>query len=184
MHSPRKLFGNALMAFSLFLIVFIYYPIIVFYLFPSSKKSLPSDASFYIDIPKINIKTPIVPSVDPFNEKEYKLALEKGVAQARGTVLPGEKGTTFLFAHSSDLPWRITRYNIAFVRLPELAMGDLITIYRNGKIYAYKVSDKKTVWPNEVGYLLDTKKTQLILQTCVPIGTSFQRLLVFAEPIQ
>ncbi len=170
------------MAFSLFLIIFIYYPIIVFYLFPNQQNINPSNTAFYIEIPKINIKTPIIPGVDPFNEKKYRQALEKGVAQAKGTALPGEKGTIFLFAHSSDLPWRITRYNIAFVRLPELKKGDLIIIVRNGKKYKYKVNDEKTVWPDQVNYLLNTKKTQLILQTCVPIGTSFQRLLVFAGP--
>ena len=63
------------------------------------------------------------------------------------------------------------------------AKGDIIIISKDRKLYKYKVTDKKTVWPNEVNYLLETKKTQLILQTCVPIGTSFQRLLVFAEPI-
>lgn len=122
--------------------------------------------------------------VNPFNEEEYRKALEKGVAQAKGTALPGEKGTIFLFAHSSDFPWRITRYNVAFFRLPELQKGDKINIFRNGKEYKYKVTDKKTVWPSEVNYLLDTKKTQLILQTCFPIGTSLQRLLVFAKPIK
>ena len=134
-------------------------------------------------IPKINIASQIISNVDPFNETEYRKSLEKGIAHAKNTSLPGEKSTTFLFAHSSDLPWRITRYNIAFFRLPELKRGDSINIFRNGKTYKYKVSDKKTVWPNEVNYLLDTKKNQLILQTCVPIGTSFQRLLVFADPI-
>lgn len=171
------------MAFSLLLLIFIYYPLINLYLFPNKLTNSIKDKSFYIEIPKINVKTSIVKNVDPFNEKEYRESLEKGIAQARGTVLPGEKGTTFLFAHSSDLPWRITRYNVAFFRLPELKRGDPIIIFRNGKEYKYKVSGAKTVWPNEVNYLLDTEKTQLILQTCVPIGTSFQRLLVFAEPI-
>jgi len=171
------------MAFSLLQLIFIYYPLINLYLFPNKLTSNTVDKSFYIEIPKINVKTSVIGNVDPFNEKEYRASLEKGIAQAKGTALPGEKGTVFLFAHSSDLPWRITRYNIAFFRLPELERRDPIIIFRNGKEYKYKVTDKKTVWPNEVNYLLDTKKTQLILQTCVPIGTSFQRLLVFAEQI-
>lgn len=171
------------MAFSLLLLIFIYYPLINLYLFPNKLTSNTVDKSFYIEIPKINVKTSVIKNVDPFNEKEYRASLEKGIAQAKGTVLPGEKGTTFLFAHSSDLPWRITRYNVAFFRLPELQKRDPITIFRNGKEYRYKVIEKKTVWPSEVNYLLDTKKTQLILQTCVPIGTAFQRLLVFAEQI-
>lgn len=170
------------MAFSLLLLIFIYYPLINLYLFPNRQTNNIIDKSFYIEIPKINVKSSIIKNVDPFNEKEYRTSLEKGIAQAKGTVLPGEEGTTFLFAHSSDLPWRITRYNVVFFRLPELKRGDPIIIFRNGKEFKYKVSDKKTVWPNEVNYLLDTKKNQLILQTCVPIGTSLKRLLIFADP--
>ena len=171
------------MAFSLLLLVFIYYPIISLYIFPPKIDSKVLTKSFYIEIPKINVASQIIQNVDPFNETEYRKSLEKGIAHAKNTSLPGAKGTSFLFAHSSDLPWRITRYNIAFFRLPELKRGDPINIARNGKMYRYKVSDVKTVWPNEVNYLLDTKKNQLVLQTCVPIGTSLQRLLVFADSI-
>lgn len=170
------------MAFSLLLLAFIYYPIISLYIFPPRIDSKILTKSFYIEIPKINVASQIIPNVDPFNETEYRKSLEKGISHAKNTSLPGDEGTTFLFAHSSDSPWRITRYNIAFFRLPELKNGDTITIHRNRKIYKYKVVDKKTVWPNEVNYLLDTKKNQLILQTCVPIGTSLKRLLVFADP--
>ena len=179
----RHLIGNALMAFSLLLLVFIYYPIISLYLFPPKIDRQVLTKSLYIEIPKINVASQIIPNVDPFNETEYRKSLENGIAHAKNTSLPEEKGTTFLFAHSSDTPWRITRYNIAFFRLPELKRGDSINIFRNGKTYKYKVSDKKTVWPNEVNYLLNTQKDQLILQTCVPIGTSLKRLLVFADPI-
>jgi len=171
------------MAFSLLLLIFIYYPIISLYLFPPKIDSEVLTKSFYIEIPKVNIASQIIPNVDPFNETEYRKALEKGIAHAKNTPLPGEKGSTFLFAHSSDSPWRITRYNVAFFRLPELGKGDQIIIVRDGRVFKYRVIEKKTVWPNEVSYLLDTKKTQLILQTCVPIGTSLRRLLVFAAPI-
>jgi len=171
------------MAFSLLILVFIYYPIISLYLFPPKIDSKVLTKSFYVEIPKINVLSQIVPNVDPFNETEYRKSLEKGIAHAKNTSLPGDEGMSFLFAHSSDSPWRITRYNVAFFRLPELKNGDMIAIHRNGKAHKYKVVDKKTVWPNEVNYLLDTKKTQLILQTCVPIGTSLKRLLIFADPI-
>lgn len=172
------------MAFSLLLLVFIYYPIVSLYLFPSKIDSEVLTKSFYIEIPKINVASEIIPKVDPFIETEYRKALETGIAHAKNTSLPGEKGTSFLFAHSSDSPWRITRYNVAFFRLPELKKGDNIKIVRDRKVYEYRVFDAKTVWPNEVNYLLDNKKDQLILQTCTPIGTSLKRLLVFAFPVK
>ncbi len=172
------------MAFSLLLLLFIYYPLIQLYLFPQKPNQDILRSDFYIQIPKINVLSTVIQDVNPFNEDEYRRQLQKGVAHAKGTFLPGEGGSSFLFAHSSDLPWRITRYNVSFFRLPELKKGDDVIIGRKGKIYKYKVTDVRTVWPNEINYLRDTKKDQLILQTCVPVGTALQRFLVFATPIK
>jgi len=171
------------MAFSLLILLYIYFPILQLYLFPQKPNQNILRSDFYIQIPKINVLSTVIQDVSPFNESEYRKKLEKGVAHAKGTSLPGKKGTSFLFAHSSDLPWRITRYNVSFFRLPELKKGDEVIIDRKGKIYKYKVTDVKTVWPNEINYLKNTKENQLILQTCVPIGTSLQRLLIFAKPV-
>lgn len=172
------------MAFSLFLLAFIYYPLIGLYIFPSKPDSSILKDNFYIEIPKINVLSKVIEDVDSINESVYIKELEKGVAQAKGTSLPDEKGSMFLFAHSSDAPWRITKYNTAFFRLPELKEGDDIKIGYKGKIYKYKVTDAKTVWPEEIQYLQNVSGERLILQTCVPVGTSLKRLLVFAKPSQ
>ena len=137
----------------------------------------------FIEIPKIQAVAPLLLDVDPKREEIYKKELEKGVAHAKGTKYPGEKGTVFLFAHSSGSPWEITRYNTIFLRLGELEVGDKIRVGHKDSIYEYKVFDKKIVWPDDVQYLNDISKNQLIIQTCYPIGTSLQRLLVFATPI-
>lgn len=147
---------------------------------PPTLQKVQTKQGVYVTIPKINAQAPIIENVDPWNESEYNQALKKGVAQAKGTVKPGEKGTIFLFAHSSGLPWELTRYNTIFLRLNELQANDTITITKNEKEYTYKVTDKKEVWPNEVNYLMQTEKDQLILQTCTPVGTSLKRLLIFA----
>lgn len=174
--------GNFLIAISVFFLLFIYYPIIGLYLFPPKIDENLNRKGYYIQIPKIRAQAPIVTNVDPWNEKEYQTKLTQGVAHAKGTSIPNEQGSSFLFAHSSDLPWRISRYNTVFLRLPELKIGDDIYVFKNGKKTSYKVFAKKEVWPNEVKYLEKTSKNQLILQTCVPIGTAFKRLLIFAEP--
>lgn len=171
------------MAFSLFILLFIYYPILQLYLFPQKPDPNIKRSDYYIEIPKIGVLSKIIEGVDPFNEAIYRKELEKGVAQAKDSFFPNESGTTFLFAHSSDLPWRMTRYNVAFFRLTELKKGDVIEIGRKGKSYKYKVSDTKTVSPSDINYLNDMSKKRLILQTCVPVGTALQRLLVFAEPL-
>lgn len=179
----QKWVGNFLIAFSLLGLLFIYYPILKEFLFPPHfTASQKAKIEFSIEIPSINVFSPIIANVDPFDSKVYLEKLKNGVAQAKGTGLPGDGRTMYLFAHSSDVPWRITRYNTAFFKLPFVKNGDKIIVRRNGKEYRYKIYDQKTVWPNEVSYLKNDQGNILILQTCVPVGTSLQRLLVFAKP--
>jgi len=139
--------GNALMASSFLFLLFIYYPIIGLYLFPQIMVQAESRSSFFISIPKINVISTILPNIDASNEKEYREVLKKGIAHAKGTALPGEKGIVYLFAHSSGPPWELTRYNTIFFRLGELSTNDEIVIEKDGKKYLYKVTDKKVVWP-------------------------------------
>lgn len=137
----------------------------------------------YITIPKIKAQASVIANVDPWNQSTYERELEKGVAHAKGTALPGDGKMSFLFAHSSLPPWEMTRTNTPFLKLGQLEKGDTIEIIRDGKDYIYTVREKKEVWPTETQYLKDTSKNQLVLQTCVPIGTALRRLLVFADPV-
>lgn len=178
---PMVYIGNALMALSFFMLVVIYLPVFNAYFFPKNPL-IPPGAPF-ITIQKINAIAPIFFDVNPWDDKEYKEVLQKGIAHAKGTAKPGEKGTIYLFAHSSDLPWRITRYNTIFLKLNSLKNGDGITISGSGTEYRYKVTDKKIVSPKDIQYLANSPTNQLILQTCWPIGTDWNRLLVFAEQI-
>lgn len=159
----------------------VYYPVISIYLFPPTIKPESSLKDNYITISKIHAQAPLYFNVDPYNETAYKQILKKGVAQAEGTSLPGQKGSMFVFAHSSGNPFEITKYNTIFFKLGDLRRGDEVLIKSNGKVYKYKVFDKKIVSPTEVKYLKE-KKDQLIVQTCWPIGTSLKRLLIFASP--
>ncbi len=180
----KKQIGNALMAFSALGLLFVYYPFLKELFFPPRiTPQLRQSAHFSIEIPSIQVFSKVIPHVDPFNEKEYIEKLKDGVAQAKGTSLPGEGGTVYLFAHSSDVPWRITRYNTAFFKLDFVKNNDTIYIRRNGREFKYKVYGKKTVWPSEVSYLTKPQGNILILQTCTPVGTALQRLLVFAKPM-
>jgi LPXTG-site transpeptidase (sortase) family protein len=177
----RKFAGNLLIVSSLIFLGFIYLPILRAYL-PSKPEAL-ENPDFSISIPKINAYAPLVDNVDPWNESEYRSALEKGVAVSSGFAKPGETGTVYIFAHSSDSPWRISNYNTVFFRLNELRQGDEIKITYGGKSYEYRVNNSVEVWPNEVEALTKATGNQLILQTCTPVGTSLKRLLVFASPI-
>lgn len=175
--------GNILIVASLAGLAFTFYPLLQTYFAPPNVEKVTAKTGIYITIPNIHAQSAVIENVDPWNESIYNEALKKGVAHAKGTALPGEKGTAFLFAHSSGVPWELTRNNTIFLRLNDLSTGDTILVTRNGKDLPYKVTAKKEVNPSEVQYLIQTDKTQLILQTCTPVGTSLRRLLIFADPI-
>lgn len=174
--------GNLLILSAFMLLAFIYLPILKLYL-PSRPENSLTLLGDSISIKKINAYAPLIDDVDPWNETEYRKALKKGVAVSKGFSKPGENGTVYVFAHSSDSPWNISSYNTVFFRLGELKTGDAILITYNEKNYEYRVSHSVEVWPNEVEAITKLKGNQLILQTCTPIGTSIKRLLIFANPV-
>lgn len=142
------------------------------------------DVNFSLVIPKINASSVIIPNVNAANEKEYNAALKRGIAHAAGTVFPGMKGTIFLFAHSTDAPWNIRRYNAVFYLLRELKENDRITVYYQGVKHYYSVFDKKVVDPSETYWFNQQEEEVLVLQTCYPPGTTQKALLIFAKPIR
>lgn len=142
----------------------------------------PVNTKSSIIVERINANSPLVLDVDAGNEKEYMASLLKGVAHAKGTVLPGEKGNSFMFAHSVGSPWDIARYNAVFYLLRELEAGDRVVIFRDDWRYDFRVYEKKVVEPTEVQFLTATYEEPILtLQTCWPPGTVLKRLLVFAK---
>jgi len=143
---------------------------------------------FTLRIPKILAASKVAKNISPFDKEEYLKVLDNNlIAQAKGTALPGEgKGTTvYLFAHSTQQGVQMVRNNSVFYLLGEMEQADPIFINYEGKVYTYRVYDKKVVKASEVEYLKykDENKELLILQTCWPIGTDWKRLLIFAERI-
>lgn len=145
---------------------------------------IPKDTDFDILIPKLGANEKIFPNVDASNPNDFLPKLTQGVAHAQGTVFPGQNGNIYLFAHSTDNFWDVGRYNAVFYLLKNLNPGDDIVVFYQGVRHNYKVTDSKIVDDNEVSYIVNGQrnKEQLILQTCWPPGTSWKRLLVFAEP--
>lgn len=143
---------------------------------------------FNISIPKIGAEADVEIGVSTNNKAEYMSVLKNNmVAQALGTGLPGNgNGTSmFLFAHSSEQGVLDARDNPVFYLLGNLENNDDILINYRGKIFTYKVYTKKIIGSKETSYLNYTEpdKEIVILQTCWPIGTNWQRLLVFAQKI-
>lgn len=148
----------------------------------------PKEQQFHITIPSIGVDSDIVAMWMQTSKKSMKKQLKTGVAHAKGTALPGEDGghtkTIFIFAHSTNGTWNITRYNALFYALKDMEVGDTIDIVFWGKTFTYRTIEKRITEADDVAFLepqLD--KETLILQTCWPPGTSIKRLLIFAEPI-
>lgn len=157
------------------------------YQLPKSQKEwsfAPVDSQFSIIIPKVEINAKVIPDVDPFNAKEYKAALEKGAAHAKGTSYPDKEGNVFIFAHSTRFAADVQQYNAVFYLVDKLETGDDIHLAYKEKIYHYKVKEKKIIDPAEIEFLENTSKEKtLTLMTCTPAGTTLKRLLVIGQLI-
>lgn len=139
------------------------------------------DEEFGIVIPKIAANTKVVANVDWQKSEEYQRALTQGVAHASGTAFPGEGGNVFLFAHSGVDFYEATRYNAVFYLVDKLEKGDEIDIFYQKQKFSYKISEKKIVSPEEIGYLQgNIKDKTLTLMTCWPPGTTLKRMIVTA----
>lgn len=143
---------------------------------------VPVDSNFSVIIPKIDVNAKVISNIDPFSREEYLEALSKGVAHAKGTSFPDQKGNTFIFAHSTtDNILDVNRYNAIFYLLGKLERGSLIYLVYKGKNYQYKVSQIKIINVDRVEFIDGNSDDEtLTLMTCWPPGTTLKRLLIIA----
>lgn len=149
-------------------------------------KPLEEENDWKLDIPKIEVSTPIIMNIDGNNEEEYLRSLQRGVAQLKGTKIPGQIGNVFIFGHSSFLFYDPGDYKTIFRKLDELKNDDEIIIKSNLNEYKYKVIEQKIINPDEVevtGEIIPGEET-LTIMTCTPPGTTFKRLIVIAKRIK
>lgn len=147
------------------------------------KEVEPLPLNFSITIPKIGVTSEVIPNVDPSSPDDYNEKLMQGVAHAKGSYLPGQKGTIFLFSHSTDSPINILQYNAKFYAAKDLDFGDEIIVDYHGKTYKYIVQSKAITEPNDLD-IIRNSGADLILQTCWPPGTNWQRLLILAKELK
>ncbi len=140
----------------------------------------PKIYQFQLIIPKIGLNAPVIPGVDINSVPDYTAALKKGIAQAKGSYLPGEKGPVFLFSHSTDTVADIATYNAKFYGLKNLVIGDPVEIVFNHKIFHYRITKMNIIPPDNIKIIQDSHQS-LIMQTCWPPGTDLQRLIVYAN---
>jgi len=203
--SPESIYltGIVLLAMSVFLFFLFFYPVIREELkyqlkrdgrptevltkseaekteVPAEDILVPVDEKFGIVIPKIAANAKVFPNVDPQNSNEYQKALTKGVAEADGSVDPGELGNIFIFAHSGVDFYEAARYNAVFYLINKLEKGDEIYLFHDKNKFTYRVTDKKIVTEDRTEYLAgDLQKKTVTLMTCWPPGTTCARFRNF-----
>lgn len=143
----------------------------------------PTDKNEVI-IPKLNVELPFVTGTST-KESDIENQLEEGIAHYPSTSLPGQVGNAAFFGHSSNNIFNKGKYKFAFVLLHELEPGDIFYLTANGKVYTYKVFQKKVVEPTETWVLnpVAGKTATAALITCDPPGTSLHRLVVWGEQV-
>ncbi len=134
------------------------------------------------NIPLVNVTIDKWASFETMHEV-FMEELRKGVVRYPGTAEPGSEWNVFIFGHSSNYPWVKSQYNSVFALLDQLQEGDDIIIYYFQKKYVYKVKEHVVVKPWDVKTLeaRDRTKKELSLMTCWPIGTTLERMIIFAE---
>ena len=152
---------------------------------PTGQPIVPVNMDFGLVIPKIGINASVIPGVNPAKPVGYMEALEKGVAHASTSFYPNENGTVYLFSHSTNYEWFVKDLNAVFYLLKNVKPGDLVVVMYLGNRYTYKIRETKVVAAGAVSYLKPQAGVRgLILQTCWPPGSSYKRLLIFADFVE
>jgi len=119
----------------------------------------------------------IVPAIGvdaPVAEGDDWESLKKGAGHYVGSANPGERGNAVISAHN-DI------YGEIFRRLPELSIGDEITVQTPSTSYTYVVEQTRIVAPTEVGVMDDTSTPVLTLISCYPYRVDTHRIVVIAS---
>lgn len=143
-------------------------------------EKLPQDQIIFI--PKINIWVPII-YVESTDELAIQHGLIGGVVHYAGTGRPGEVGNAYIVGHSSNYQWVNSNYNEVFARLPQLQVGDNISVIDQSGQMNFQVISTYTVNPDNLNPLSQETggRKLLTLQTSYPVGTAKQRFIVVAE---
>jgi len=155
----------------------------------ADEKSADYSGKFYITIPSLGFDhLPISANVDSGSKEIYDQVLNTSLAHFKGTSLPFSdvNNNTVVYGHSAGGSYNPSPNDVlaAFSFLPNLKLGDLITLEIDGVEYNYRMTRSKIVDPNDTTIITGTpgKKT-LTLFTCYPAGNPSQRYVAVATPV-
>ena len=131
-----------------------------------------------LTVPKLGLKDVVVPS-----GKTQKELDDQGIIRLSNSGFPWQEGSnTFIVGHA--LGFMRTRVPYVFYELDKMRPGDEIVVKApRGETYTFRVYDYMVVRPQDVWvtYPVDDGRTTISLQSCTPIPTFENRLIVRAE---
>lgn len=125
-------------------------------------------------MPQIGVSMPIF-------ESDSASTLLKGGWLFPGTSTPDKGGNTVVFGHRFRY---LPPLSNTFYSLDKINIGDTFTVAWKGKVYNYKVKDKKIIEPTDFFVLNKTSEAEITLITCAPLFSTKQRLVVIAYLVQ
>lgn len=127
-------------------------------------------AATRIIIPAINVDAPIGEGTD-------WEALKYRVGHHPGTANPGQRGNMVLAAHN-DVYGEIFRY------LPEVPVGEVITIYAGEQVFRYRIVERRIIRPEQTEVMLPTTRPTVTLISCYPYLVDTHRIVLFGELVE
>lgn len=132
-------------------------------------------SNFYLTIPKLGIQDAYVSMTD--NDVNLH------PIWFPGTAIPGSKGNTAIFGHST-LPQWFDPHNphAIFATALNLNVGDTIILTVGSTNYTYRIIKMYIVPADDTSYLAqDTDGSYVSIITCTPPGTTWERLVIKAK---
>ncbi len=136
------------------------------------------------NIPLLDVKNKKISWESELNDIFMK-ELEEWIIRYPGSAKPGNKWNSFIFWHSSNLPWMKWDYNDVFANLDAVSYWDEVIAYYGQEKFTYKITQKRVIRPGDVSVLKQKQdESQITLMTCRPIWTTLNRLVVIGELVE
>ena len=126
-----------------------------------------AQAGTRIIIPSIGVDAPIGEGTD-WEALKYK------VGHHPGTANPGQRGNMVLAAHN-DIYGEIFRY------LPDVPLGEIITVYAGEQAFRYRIVERRIILPEQTEVMLPTTEPTVTLISCYPYLIDTHRIVLFGE---
>lgn len=123
-----------------------------------------------IVIPAISVDAPIGEGTD-WESLRYQ------VGHHPGTANPGQRGNMVLAAHN-DVYGEIFRY------LPDVPVGEIITVYAGEETFRYRLTERRIILPEQTEVMLPTTGPTVTLISCYPYLIDVYRIILFGELVE